>query len=255
MKKLSRRQVVLGLGAAGTGALLPLAGTPESNAIPSPEPWPSCTLTPEQTEGPFYFETRLIRRDITEGRPGTPLRLKLKVVEAGSCAPIPGAVVDIWSCDAHGEYSGYESANTDFGPPAGQRRPPGPPPDGRGGQPNFRQEPVNEKTFLRGAQVTDAAGEVEFQTIYPGWYPGRATHIHLKVYLGNNEMLTSQMYFPEEHNDRVYAGGVYADHAGQRLRNERDNIFNGAGKGPLVALTNTNEGYVGTLTLGVKRGE
>lgn len=111
MKKLTRRQVVLGLSAAGAGALLPAIRAAKEVAAVSPNPLPSCTLTPEQTEGPFYFETGLIRQDITEGRPGQVLHLKLKVVDAAGCTPIRDAVVDIWHCDAAGEYSGYETAN------------------------------------------------------------------------------------------------------------------------------------------------
>ena len=254
MKKISRRQVVLGLGAATTGALLPtILADRQKIAAVTPKPYPQCTLTPEQTEGPFYFDTKFIRKDITEGRPGTPLHLKLKVVDAASCEPIRDAIVDIWSCDAMGEYSGYESANTSFGPPPGQGGPP-PPPGGRPGGGGSRQTPVNDKTFLRGAQVTNTDGEVEFTTIYPGWYPGRATHIHIKVYLENDDLLTSQMYFPEDINDRIYEQGVYAEHKGNRRKNESDGIFRRAGKGPLIELTALNKGFVGTLTLGVDKG-
>lgn len=244
MKKLSRRQVVLGLGAASAGALLPsLVSEKQEVAAITPKPYPSCTLTPRQTEGPFYFDTKLIRQDITEGRPGVQLHLKLKVVDSGSCEPLQDAVVDIWHCDALGEYSGYETAN--FGrPPRGERR---------GGQGGRRQTPQNEKTFLRGAQVTNSEGEVAFKTIYPGWYQGRATHIHIKVYLDNDDVLTSQMYFPEEKTESTYQEDVYAAHEGNRLKNDNDNIFNRAGKGPLLELTEVGKGFVGTMTLGVRR--
>jgi protocatechuate 3,4-dioxygenase beta subunit len=269
MKKLSRRQVVLGMGAVGAGAMLPsIVSVKRSIADIKPSSIPSCTMTPEQTEGPFYFETKLIRRDISEGRPGTTLHLKLKVVESGSCKPIQDAVVDIWSCDALGEYSGYETANFNLPPRGGQpgRRQEGtgegdggaPRQDNGGqqrenGRPGFHQEPQNEKTFLRGAQVTNAEGEVEFKTIYPGWYQGRATHIHVKVYLENDDVLTSQMYFPEELNDRVYQHGIYAEHEGSRLKNNQDGIFKRAGNGPVLDITMVEEGIVGTMTLGVNK--
>lgn len=239
MKKISRRQVVLGLGAASAGALLPAVSKKKDVAAISPSPYPSCAFTPEQTEGPFYFETGFIRQDITEGRPGKALHLKLKVVGAESCEPIQDAVVDIWHCDAAGEYSGFETANS------------GSPRRGRGG--GRRQQTRNEKTFLRGAQVTNSEGEVEFKTIYPGWYQGRATHIHIKVYLDNDDVLTSQMYFPEELNDHIYQEGVYAEHEGNRVTNDRDGIFRRAGSGTVLELTEVSEGYVGTLTLGVNQ--
>jgi len=102
-----------------------------------------CVLTPEQTEGPYYIPKEKVRRNITDGRPGTPLTLRASVVDASTCKPVNGAAVDIWHCDAAGTYSG-------FGQGAGNR------------------------TFLRGIQRTDAAGLATFQTIYPGWASGRS---------------------------------------------------------------------------------
>ena len=255
MKKLSRRQIILGLGAAGTGAVLSplLSSAPEAAAI-SPAAYPSCTVSPEQSEGPFYFDAKLIRKDITEGRPGTVLHLKLKVVEGEECDPVRDAVVDVWSCDARGEYSGYETVYTAEGRVRGQR---GLPFDREkhsdDGRPPFHEEPNNDETFMRGAQVTDAKGEVEFKTIYPGWYPGRATHIHVKVYLNDDEVFTSQMYFPEEVNEAVYSGEVYAGKEGERKRNEEDGIFSSSEGSPMVAVTRVEDGYVGTLTFGIRR--
>ena len=255
MKKLSRRQLIRGLGAGSAGALLlPLASKSREAAAISPSKYPSCTVSPEQTEGPFYFETKLIRKDVTEGRPGTVLHLKLKIVDGEACTPVQDAVVDIWSCDAGGEYSGYETVYTASGRFEAQRGEPRDaskhPDDVR---PQFHQEPNNEKTFMRGAQVTDAGGEVEFRTIYPGWYPGRATHIHVKVYLDNDEVFTSQMYFPEDVNEAVYGDEVYAEKEGRRTMNDEDRIFNQGGKSPLVELTPVDDGYVGTLTYGIRR--
>ncbi|HMB92348.1 MAG TPA: intradiol ring-cleavage dioxygenase, partial [Rhodothermales bacterium] len=220
----------------------------------APARYPSCLVSPEQTEGPFYFETKLIRQDITEGQPGTILHLKLKIVDGEGCTPVRDAVVDIWSCDALGEYSGYETVYSDEGRFQEQRglpRDQSKHPDNS--RPPFHQEPNNEKTFMRGAQVTDANGEVEFRTIYPGWYPRRATHIHVKVYLNDDEVFTSQMYFPEDMNDAVYNGGVYAEKEGRRTKNEEDRIFSRSGSSPLVELTEVEDGYVGTLTFGIRR--
>lgn len=255
MKKLSRRDVLLGLGVAATGAVLtPLALPRREAAAITPSPYPSCKVSPQQTEGPFYFETRFIRSDITEGRPGTILHLKLKIVEGEDCTPVRDAIVDIWSCDAGGEYSGYESVYTEAGQLKEQRglpRDQSKHPDSR--RPAFHQEPNNESTFMRGAQVTDADGEVEFRTLYPGWYPGRATHIHIKVYLGDDEVFTSQMYFPEEVNEAVYAHEVYAGKEGTRTKNGEDGIFTESDDNPLVELTEVEDGYVGTLTFGIRR--
>ncbi len=108
---------------------------------------PACTLTPEQIEGPFYLDQARIREAISEGKPGVPLQLSLRVLEASaSCAPISKAAVDVWQCDALGIYSGYEDATV-----APQH-----------------VEPVDDKTFLRGTQLTDTTGAVRFRTIYPG---------------------------------------------------------------------------------------
>lgn len=256
MKKLSRRQVILGLGTAGAGAALaPLVSNKQKIAAITPPAQPSCTVASQQTEGPFYFETKMIRKDITEGRPGSILNLKLKVVDSEDCAPVSDAIVDIWSCDAGGEYSGYETVYTKEGEFKEQR---GLPKDKKkhadDDRPRFHQEPNNEKRFLRGAQVTDTNGEVEFRTIYPGWYPGRATHIHIKIYVGENEVCTSQMYFPEALNDAVYQQEVYATKKGKRRMNDEDGIFRRDKNSPMLTLTEVEDEFVGTLTIGVKRG-
>jgi protocatechuate 3,4-dioxygenase beta subunit len=128
-------------GAAGTGPAAVASGLV------------SCVLAPEQTEGPYYVEEPALRRNVTEGKPGVPLTLRLTVVNVASCRPIKGAAVEIWHCDAGGVYSGVQ---------------------GETGM------------FLRGVQRTDAKGLALFRTIYPGWYQGRTVHIHTKVHLGGN---------------------------------------------------------------------
>jgi len=149
-----------------------------------------CTLTPEQIEGPFYLDQARIRDAISEGKPGVPLQLMLRVLEASaSCAPIPQAAVDVWQCDALGIYSGYEGAAIAPG----------------------HVEPVDDKTFLRGTQLTDAAGAVRFRTIYPGWYSGRTPHVHLKLRVGA-KAVTTQLYFPDEVTNAVYARAPYDRH-------------------------------------------
>lgn len=128
-----------------------------------------CVITPEVTEGPYYFDPDLERADITEQRPGVATTVKLQVVD-GLCTPLPGARVDLWHCDAAGQYSGYANQT--------------------GGVDTTGQ------TFMRGTQFAGDDGVVEFQTIYPGWYAGRTTHIHFKVFLDETTVLTGQIFFP-----------------------------------------------------------
>src|SRR5207247_8587816 len=128
----------------------------------------TCLLTPEMTEGTYDISDEANRRDVTEGRPGVPLQLDLTVVDATTCTPIPGAVVEIWHADAGGNYSGFGSS-------------------------------ASNRTFLRGAQTSGADGKVTFETIYPGWYQGRATHIHLKVHV-NGATQTTQLFLDEAVN-------------------------------------------------------
>lgn len=177
----------------------------------------SCVLTPEQTEGPFYLEGHKLRRNVTEGRPGVPLTLQLKVVDASSCAPISGATVDIWHCDAGGVYSGFA--------------------DGEG------------ERFLRGAQATNADGIARFTTIYPGHYQGRTVHIHVKVHLDRQTVLTTQLYFDDEVSDRVFAGGGYPGAAG-RQRNDSDGIYE---ETLLLDLERSRRGYLGLKNFDVSR--
>src|ERR1700752_641503 len=133
---------------------------------------PVCTLTPAQIEGPFYLDQARIREAISEDKPGVPLQLIVRVLEASAtCAPIPQAAVDVWQCDALGIYSGYEGVAIAPG----------------------HVEPVDDKTFLRGTHLTAAAGPVQFRTIYPGWYAGRTPHVHLKFRVGA-KAATTQLY-------------------------------------------------------------
>ena len=137
-----------------------------------------CVLTPEATEGPFYFDPKLVRSDITEGKQGALLLLTVQIVEAKDCAPLQDTRVDVWHADALGLYSGY--ARLETGSAKGQ-------------------------TFLRGTQFTGTEGEVHFNTIYLGWYPGRTPHIHFKVFIDNRNVITGQLYFPEHITEHVYA--------------------------------------------------
>src|SRR5262249_52733519 len=158
-RKIGRREAMSALGAAGAALAFGCGGSPTAASSTSTASTTTttttstnaaCAVTPAETVGPYPSLLDLIRSDIRESKPGTTLTLTVKVVNASSgCAAVAGAQVEIWQCDAAGAYSEY-------GAQAAQ-------------------------TYLRGIQTTDANGEVTFTTIYPGWYQGRATHIHLEV--------------------------------------------------------------------------
>ena len=183
----------------------------------------SCVLTPELTEGPYYIPNEKVRRNITEGHAGTPLTLRLAVVDASTCKAIKGASVDIWHCDAGGLYSG-EAANNTVG-----------------------------RTFLRGIQKTDAKGVAVFDTIYPGWYQGRAVHIHVKVHLGGRVVHTGQVFFSDALTDTVYASAPYNTRGARSVRNANDSIYVNGGQKSVLSVKKSGSGYVGTITMGVHR--
>ncbi len=203
-------------------------------------------LTPELTEGPYYIDLERIRRDITEGKPGVPLKMRIKVVHVTTAAPIPGAAVDVWHCDAQGVYSGFSSHMPPPGqgpPPMGDDddmgMPPGPPPGDHG--PGQMHKPDNNQTFLRGVQITNESGIAEIDTIFPGWYQGRTTHIHVRVHLGGtvadgryqggHTSHTGQIFFPEDITDQVYQLPAYAKQ-GTRIPLKEDGIFDQGGSLP-----------------------
>jgi protocatechuate 3,4-dioxygenase beta subunit len=240
-QRLSRRETFRLAGVAGAMALVGRNLAGESCAAQGTGS-PACVVTPAQTEGPYFVDEKLNRSDIRSDptdntvHEGVPLALKLTVhrVENGACTPLTGATVDIWHCDAHGLYSD-EAANGTVG-----------------------------KKFLRGYQVTDANGAVQFTTIYPGWYMGRTIHIHFKVrlYAGPRKTyeFTSQLYFDETHNDAVLAQAPYSSRGTRRTRNSTDGIFtapgnDGTGKqsGDLLmaVLTKAEHGYQAAFDIGL----
>lgn len=246
--RMSRREALTAFGAVSLGALLAactgndgdvdVSTTEGSTATVQPQsPVPSsitdlfenaasCTLAPEQTEGPYYFDVNSIRSDIREDREGATLRLAVRVREAAACTPVANAVVDIWHCDAVGVYSGFESASM-----------------GGGGSGR-----TDDETYLRGAQVTNSDGIVQFVTIYPGWYRGRTTHIHAKVHLDNATVLTTQFFFADDFTASVYTRDPYASDAGRDTFNTNDNIFDDR---LLLTLSEDGEGYLGLITVDV----
>ena len=196
-----------------------------STAAPTTVPPGSiaCVLTPEFTEGPFYLDLDDVRSDITEGRPGAPLELKITVVDADGCTPIKDAAVDIWHADAGGVYSGFERAQGE--------------------------------TFLRGTQISGGDGLVTFRTVYPGWYRGRAVHIHTKVHVSGAEVHTGQLFFDDGFTDTVYAAAPYNARPGRDVRNTGDGIFRRANADSAVLDVRSQAGAnVAEIIVGVRPG-
>ena len=185
------------------------------------------TLMTSVTEGPYYLDGALVRKDITEGKSGVPLTLQLTVVDAiDGCTPVSGAAVEIWHCDATGDYSAFR--------------------DNGGGK-----DAAAGTTFLRGTQSATREGIVEFATVYPGWYRGRAVHIHLRVHHDDATVLTSQLFFPDDYTDAVYASAPYAPFGTPDTRNADDSIAGDpTTEGTLVAVRDADTGRgAGTLAL------
>ena len=187
----------------------------------------TCRLTPASTAGPFPLDEQFDRRDITEGVPGHPMRLGLRVVDS-ACGPVAGAAVEVWHTDATGDYSAFR--------------------DGGGGK-----DDAEGTTFCRGTQTTDAEGIVEFQTVYPGWYPGRAIHIHLRVRVDDRLVLTGQVYFDDAYSAAVMGAGEYAAFGLPDTTNATDGIAGDpAADGTLLAAVDADTSAgAGTLALGV----
>lgn len=193
----------------------------------------ACVLTPEKTEGPYFVDERLNRSDIrvdpSNGsvQAGVPLRLTITVLDLDNgCAPVPGAAVDIWHANAEGRYSDV-SANGTVG-----------------------------RKYLRGYQVTDANGAVQFTTVYPGWYSGRAIHIHFKIrkFDGSSTTyeFTSQIFFEESANQAVLAQGPYSARGQADTPNGADNIYGTDGGELTAAVTpDGSGGYNATFAVGV----
>ena len=224
---MERKQFLRTIGGA---ALAPLVSssmlTPHaSSAASSP---PRCTFSPSVPEGPFYFDAKLVRQDIAEGLPGLPLEYRLTVVDA-ACKPVTNARVDVWQCDVDGVYSGYDGQAT------GAR--------------------TIGKTFLRGIQPTDARGLARFTAIYPGWYPRRVTHLHVKIHLSSKAVVTTNLFFPDAVNAHVYASTPYDKRGRNPVTIEQDVELKGdTARFNALMLDITREPggrYLGTYTFGI----
>ena len=231
---LTRREALALLGAGGLVVLSGgglLAPAPRGVAAA-----PMCVARPQQTEGPFFVDERLQRSDIrgdpTDGsvRAGALLQLTFQVsrIAGAACTPLAGAVVDIWHCDHLGAYSDTRDARFNT---AG-------------------------KKFLRGYQVTGADGVARFTTIYPGWYQGRAVHIHFKIRsapsAGRGFDFTSQLYFDDAMTDRVHAQPPYAARGQRNQRNPADMLFRNGGSQLVLDVKPDGPGYAGVFAVALQ---
>lgn len=249
---LNRREAlkVLGVGSAAflaacaspeeTSTLVPTAGSSPASLPTEIAPTASstldCVVRPEMTIGPYFVDEQLDRSDIrlnsvdNSVKEGVPLTLNIVVASVGnnSCTPLEGAQVDIWHCDAQGQYSGVSDRGFE----------------------------TTGQDFLRGYQVTNTSGGVQFQTIYPGWYSGRAVHIHFTIRTrgadGEDYQFTSQFFFDDSLTDQVHAQEPYASKGQRDTLNSTDNIFQGGGDQLLFNLQGDNaSGYTGTMNIGL----
>lgn len=252
--RLSRRDL-LGLAAKGAASVVvsqsllacaagSTAGRDTSStagnavtATGSPSGGSPCVLTATLEEGPFFVDEKLNRADIrtdpvTGGvSTGVPLALTFNVsrVASSACTPLTGAYLDVWHCDSAGTYSDVSGSS---------------------------------QKFLRGYQITDANGVAAFATIYPGWYPGRAVHIHfkLRLYAGSTRSyeFTSQLFFDDTLTDSLYSQSPYSSRGARNTRNANDGIYNGLSTTDKAGLTlqtsKTADGYAGVINLGVTVG-
>lgn len=194
----------------------------------------NCSETDAETAGPFptINPSTLVLQDITDGKTGTKLTIKITIYNINNnCAVLEGAIVDIWHCDTKGEYSQYGGADNPMQP-----------------------EDHKSEDFLRGRQTTNANGLVGFTSIYPGWYSGRAPHIHVHIYNSSGtSLLITQIAFPETISSTVYAQGEYASNGQADTSNASDNVFNDSIANELATVTgNTTDGYELTHSIYVK---
>jgi protocatechuate 3,4-dioxygenase beta subunit len=225
-RSLLRRREALGwLGGLGASAAAVAVGARGAGLLgdDADAATAACVLSPEVTEGPYWIDTSLTRRDVREGKAGVPLLLTLTVQNASACTPITNADVEIWHCDADGDYSGFDGSS--------------------------------RTRYLRGHQVSNADGKVNFVTIIPGWYPGRTPHIHLKVHVGGEVVHTGQIFFSEKVLSQVYKIAPYSSHGQPDTSHAADNIFAQAGANKAVVKLakrkNGRRGFTGRITLGV----
>jgi protocatechuate 3,4-dioxygenase beta subunit len=235
---LTRREALTLLGSTGT--LFLLGASRSQGSSPPGEPRYPCVVRPASTQGPYYVDEKLNRSDIRSDpadgsiKEGALLTLTLNVssIARGRCAPLEGAIVDLWQCDAAGVYSDAKDP---------------------------RYFDTTGKKFLRGYQVTDKNGMAKFITIYPGWYPERTPHIHYKIRSTESAKspyeFVGQMYFEEGVTDRVYAKPPYAARGKRNVSNLTDRIYNtDAGRQSMLVVRPVKNAYTGMFDVALDLG-
>ncbi|MEO6675748.1 MAG: intradiol ring-cleavage dioxygenase [Pseudomonas sp.] len=208
-----------------------------------------CLLSPEQIAGPYFRNPKLIRRNISEGQDGIPLVLRLAIVDAMTGEPVSGALVDIWHCNARGAYSGWSLINPDLEVDSGDIG---------------AIARTDDDTYLRGGQFSDNSGIVRFTTIYPGFYAGRALHLHVAVRItgGNNYLeerhvaWVGQLYFPEVASRSVLSAKEYKGRSVSPLSNSQDHHYMMGGEASTLTVHSigrdtTEDGFFGHMTIGI----
>ncbi|MEU6252554.1 intradiol ring-cleavage dioxygenase [Streptomyces sp. NPDC047043] len=254
---VNRRHVIAAgsavAAAAGLGLAASASAAPETTAAAKARPTRAqaaassttssgvCTLNAEVTEGPYSLEGALVREDVREGKEGVEVRYTFTVVDqANDCAPLADALVEIWHCDALGEYSGFVGGN------------------------GHTEE--DDGTFLRGGQMTDSNGQVGLISIWPGHYVSRAVPVHMRVhtdvtltddsYTGGEIIHTGQLFFDPDINEEIQAISPYSDNTTKETSLDDDTIYDGGGASSgLLTVTalgdSVSDGYAATLTVGV----
>ncbi|WP_453061137.1 intradiol ring-cleavage dioxygenase [Streptomyces mexicanus] len=263
-----------GAGAVASAADRNAAGVGTLDAVKAAASASSAcmSLTTEQIEGPYYIDYELFRKNVVEDRTGIPLVLVLRAVDGSTCEPLRNSAIEIWHCDASGVYSGYTQVGNGGGTP------PGPPPSGTptappdgpgGGVGGGHATPTDDLTWLRGIQMTDHQGFVTFRTVFPGWYTGRAVHVHTKVhtggsrtsdgYTGGRTCHTGQFYFSEDSVKATMDIAPYSANTVPRVPLDQDSIYPGTGtQGGLLKLVHDKghieRGVIGHITMAVDPG-
>jgi protocatechuate 3,4-dioxygenase beta subunit len=226
---LSRRKLLALIGAGGAALLTGVKGASSAQT----ESAGVCIARPRHIEGPYFVDTGLNRSDIRPDprsglvKTGTPLRLTFRVshLNGARCFPLSGAQVDLWQCDADGLYSDTS---------------------------DFQASTIGQR-YLRGYQMTDRRGIAVFTTLFPGWYPNRAVHIHFKIRTDNGSKerkeFTSQIYFDDDLTDLIHAHAAYAAHGQRKTRNNRDLLFLVRGSQLVLPLREEKKGYAGIFDI------
>ncbi|MEU6348030.1 intradiol ring-cleavage dioxygenase [Streptomyces sp. NPDC047072] len=251
---VKRRRVLIGGGAVAAAGGLAIAGiasadttttttgsTTAADAATSTASSGICTLNAEVTEGPYSLDGALVREDIREDKEGFEVQYTFTVVDqANDCEPLADALVEIWHCDALGEYSGFVGGN------------------------GHTEE--DNGTFLRGGQMTDSNGQCSITSIWPGHYVSRAVHVHMRVhtdvtltddsYTGGDIIHTGQLFFDPDINTEVQATSPYSANTTKETALADDSIYDdGGASSGLLTLTalgsSVSDGYAATLTVGV----